>query len=160
MFNILKKIIAFLFPIVRSAVLQVAADELNRIAYSPKPDVGAKKSYNTFADSDDFKPDVKVGPNPFRNEEGTSCFHDVLLVAFDISGPNTKATHEWLMNQLPDLGDGETQEDMEANGINIDSWWVANDERFDYSDTDSAIFVRKGEQRVGRKTLRANGLVD
>ena len=85
-------------------------------------------------------------------------FHDVLMVAFDISGPDAESTHKWLQQKIdegvPVGPDGEC-------GTHLDSWWVANDERFHESpDLDSAVFVSVGKQRDARKFLRENGLVE
>lgn len=86
-------------------------------------------------------------------------FHDVLMVAFDISGPSAEKTHAWLQEQMPDLSD-EFIEAANKRGIQLDSWWVANDERFDFSDQDSAVFVAKGLQSQARELLRIHGMRD
>lgn len=83
-------------------------------------------------------------------------FHDVLMVAFDIRGLTAQRAQEWLMDGLPDPGKYKFYD----GDLVLDSWWFANDERFDGSDTDSAVFVRKGCQKQARKLLREHGLVD
>lgn len=83
-------------------------------------------------------------------------FHDVLLVAFDIRGLDAERAHNWLMDGLPFVGTYP----FISGDLVLDSWWVANDERFDGSDTDSAVFVRKGCQEQARALLREHGLVD
>lgn len=82
-------------------------------------------------------------------------FHDVLMVAFDVSGPDARSTHEWLMEQMPKNGVAGLDDE-----IYLDDWWIANDERFTDDDRDSAVFVSNGHQRAARKKLRAFGLVD
>lgn len=42
--------------------------------------------------------------------------------------------------------------------IQIDSWWVAEDTRYDRSDNDSAVFVIPGKQNEAVKLLREHGL--
>lgn len=89
-------------------------------------------------------------PEPKTYAE-TGQFHDVLLVAFDVSGQNKRDVHQWLHEQMPMPGyDPKTS-------VVLDSWWVANDERFDGSDCDSAVFVHRGTQSQARLVLRANG---
>jgi hypothetical protein len=86
---------------------------------------------------------------------GENGFHDVLMVAFDLRGSNAKSVHEWLHEQMPKPGihPGHSAD------IDLDSWWVANDQRFDRSDCDSAVFVTPGCQEEARKLLRGHGLV-
>jgi len=88
-----------------------------------------------------------------RNES----FHDVLMVAFDLRGRSAEDVHYWLQERMPH-GDSE-YEDANRGEIRLDSWWVANDERFDGSDCDSAVFVSMGNQKAARALLRANGLL-
>lgn len=40
----------------------------------------------------------------------------------------------------------------------IESWWVAEDDRHDRSDLDSAVFVHKGSQREALAILISSGL--
>jgi hypothetical protein len=58
-----------------------------------------------------------------------------ILVAVTVYAPTWEAAQAKLMLNLPKPGvDG------------IDSWWIAEDERSDGSDNDSAVFVPKGRQ--------------
>lgn len=82
-------------------------------------------------------------------------FHDVIMVAFDLTAPNAKRGHEWLMSQMPAGGTVHGVRDE----IYLDAWWVANDQRFDGSDCDSAVFVTKGNQSKARALLREHGLL-
>lgn len=77
-------------------------------------------------------------------------YHDVIMIAFDITGISAYEAHDNLIGLMPDPDDLTW----------MDSFWVANDERFDGSDQDSAVFVRKGCQEEARKLLREHGLVD
>jgi hypothetical protein len=142
MYNIIKQFFAWLFPIVRIAVIQVAAEELDKLAYPDRrrrrPTYTGRTGYRPY-----YGPTRDVFEKP-ANEK----FHDVLMVAFDLKGPNAQNVHQWLMDQMPETGDhGDFGE------INLDAWWVANDERFDGSDTDSAVFVPKGQQNECRQIL-------
>jgi hypothetical protein len=48
-----------------------------------------------------------------------------------------------------------------ARNLNgITSWWVAEDQRIDGSDNDSAVFVHPGAQRQAVQVLAALGLTD
>jgi len=72
----------------------------------------------------------------------------VVLVAFDVYGDSPQHAQEVVMRQLGNVRDtGE-----------VDSWWIAEDNRVDRSDCDSAVFVRPGRQRQARDLLRAHGL--
>jgi hypothetical protein len=92
---------------------------------------------------------VSIRENNRSRPEG---FADVLMVAFDLSGPNKEATHEWLMNEMPATGEHLGSE------IDLDAWWIADDDGD--SDCDSAVFVTKGCQATARKLLREHGLVE
>ena len=60
-----------------------------------------------------------------------------ILVAFTVHAPTMEQAQQRLMVQLPggvpDLN-------------HVDSWWIAEDERYDGSDNDSAVFVPMGKQ--------------
>lgn len=58
-----------------------------------------------------------------------------ILVAFTVYAPDWTAAQATLMRQLPKPGSND-----------IDSWWIAEDERYDGSDNDSAVFVPMGKQ--------------
>ena len=64
-----------------------------------------------------------------------------ILVAFTVYAPTWEQAQRLLMDRLPNpwLADGHAV---------IDSWWIAEDERYDGSDNDSAVFVPKGKQVV------------
>lgn len=74
-----------------------------------------------------------------------------ILVAFTVHAPTVELAQQRLMVRLPggvpDLN-------------HVDSWWIAEDERYDGSDNDSAVFVPKGEQeKWHRKVEDAWGMV-
>ena len=81
-------------------------------------------------------------------------YHDVLLVAFDVTGNSLAQTQTALVNLLPKVSDLP-----ESDDFGMDSWWIANDERIDRSDCDSAVFVKKGAQEEARRLLRKHGLL-
>lgn len=179
-------IFAFLVPILRTAIIQVAADELSRVAYPARSrrrvytgpyesynrvgraqartrehgdlvatlrkERGEGRSYAYIASKHDMaESSVRSLLNPEPSIQGP--FHDVLMVAFDLSGPDTENVHQWLMDNMPEAGaHGDKDE------IYLDSWWIANDERFDWTGTDSAVFVIKGKQEEARNLLREHGL--
>lgn len=66
-----------------------------------------------------------------------------ILVAFTVYAPDWTAAQATLMRQLPKPGSND-----------IDSWWIAEDERDDGSDNDSAVFVPKGKQDAAEAALR------
>lgn len=135
---------AFLLPIVRRALIQVAADELTKVAY-PTRKRTPRTSYAQPPRGYTDQVTMKKVPTEAR-------FHDVLMVAFDITGPNRALVSEYLAAFMPPV-------DFEHHtGSNIDSWWIADD-NFD-GDCDSAVFVTKGKQEEARELLRAHGLVE
>ena len=77
-------------------------------------------------------------------------YHDVVMVAFDITGPNREATYNWLETIMPPAKGYEDQ------GIDIDSWWIADDPN-ENTDCMSAVFVDKGKQNPARQLLRTAG---
>lgn len=64
------------------------------------------------------------------------------LVAITVDGAATREAAEyWLHDHLPQPGI-----EFDVNGVTVESWWVAEDDRRDRSDCDSAVFVPKGYQ--------------
>ena len=72
-----------------------------------------------------------------------------ILVAFTVEAPTRGQAHDELMQYMP-LVDYSP----------ITSWWVAEDDRQDRSDNDSAVFVRPGTQQEAVRQLHAAGLTD
>lgn len=158
MYNHIINFFRWLFPIVRTAVVQVAADEINRVAY-PRPRV-------RYYGGDYNRIGVRPGPGSIprprtygsadhsdlgfkeRTEPG---FHDVLMVAFDVTADDRAAAEAFILNYMPETG----RQTFGGSQINLDSFWVADDGRLDDSDTDSAVFVPKGSQDRARRVLKA-----
>jgi hypothetical protein len=73
-----------------------------------------------------------------------------------------------VVNDANDGGRTETEHDLISSlqtilhsrntDHNVDSWWIAEDDRHDGSDLDSAVFVKVGEQVAARDALRDLGL--
>lgn len=72
----------------------------------------------------------------------------VILVAVEVSGSDREHAHQRVQAAMP----------RPAEGSGIHSWWVAEDDRTDGSDSDSAVFVHKGGQIEGSGLLYAEGL--
>ena len=70
-----------------------------------------------------------------------------ILVAFTVHATTMEQARHRLMVQLPggvpDLN-------------HVDSWWIAEDERYDGSDNDSAVFVPKGKQVVWQMEVESD----
>jgi hypothetical protein len=88
------------------------------------------------------------------NETGRSTHTDddhVILVALQISGAASRAEAEkYLVSRLP------RPEDYRAGPL-LECWWVAEDDRHDGSDNDSAVFVTPGKQHLASRFLRNAG---
>jgi hypothetical protein len=81
-------------------------------------------------------PDAKYPPA--RQPEERILPHTI-LVAFCVQGTSFHDAQRRLMGRLPDpAADGHKT---------IDSWWIAEDDRVDGSDNESAVFVSYGTQR-------------
>jgi hypothetical protein len=74
----------------------------------------------------------------------------IVLVAFCVSADSPKDAQEYLFDRLPI--------DRPLEDVGIESWWVAEDARYDGSDLDSAVFCHPGKQITSRDLLRAAGL--
>ena len=71
-----------------------------------------------------------------------------ILVAFTVYAPTWEQAQRLLMDRLPN---------PEADGpAVIDSWWIAEDERYDGSDNDSAVFVPMGKQLAWRMEVESD----
>lgn len=151
MSDLIKRFIAFLLPILGKAALQTTADVITNIAYPDKKvrtRSGAR--YNYYAPRTAVEQDEKHDSLTYEDlYKQKDRYHDVLMVAFDITGPNMHAVHEWLYNNMP----SPTNPDDE---IYLDAWWIADDDAPE-NDCDSAVFVRKGDQASAREYLRDGG---
>lgn len=163
MLDYLKRFFAFILPILRTAAIEVAADTLHQYAYPtrrpmpytryahrpPRGRIEAVRNVGrAVREAQAF--DVETTGTHVGKE-----FHDVLLIAFDISGPSPEACENFIKNYLPDAGDHT----YKSEKFYLDSWWAANDQRFDGSDTMSAVFVSKGSQKQARELLKIHGLM-
>lgn len=82
----------------------------------------------------------------------------VILVAFTVFG-DTRETAEAALTQaiaIKHLRERVTVVDIEGDYPAVDSWWVAEDDRRDRSDNDSAVFVPLGRQSEAVSILAAN----
>lgn len=70
-----------------------------------------------------------------------------ILVAFTVDAPTWAQAQRLLIDRLPSPGS--------AGYEAIDSWWIAEDERYDRSDNDSAVFVPLGQQSASINALAA-----
>lgn len=174
MYDLIKKLIKAIITLFGIAAAQAAVEELDKYAYpSSRRRYSRYNAYSRFGYSR-YPYSTRPYSGPTRNifekeerrqraeagidfpEERVSIrennrsrpegFADVLMVAFDLSGPNKEATHEWLMNQMPATGEHPDHE------IDLDAWWIADD-GCDDSDCDSAVFVPKGQQDECRQLL-------
>ena len=71
----------------------------------------------------------------------TQKHEHVILVAVTVEATSRREAHEAVMAAMPTPGQG------------VQSWWVAEDDRLDGSDNDSAVFCDKGEQAVAFEFL-------
>lgn len=70
-----------------------------------------------------------------------------ILVAFTVYAPTREDAQSRLMRLLP-------QPSRDGIGT-LDSWWIAEDDRVDWSDNDSAVFVPLGSQLAAARSLSA-----
>lgn len=80
------------------------------------------------------------------------------LVAFQVETPNGDVTRMGaerdLLRSLPRPGVGLSAD----HSAHLECWWVAEDDREDGSDNDSAVYVHPGNQQAAYDLLRAHGL--
>jgi len=76
-----------------------------------------------------------------------------ILVSFAVWGDSDADAQDRLMRSLP----RPESDNGPDNGI--DCWWIAEDNRHDGSDNDSAVFVNMGKQAEAYKLLTEKGLV-
>ena len=74
----------------------------------------------------------------------------VVLVAFEVDADDMEHAQQQLMNKLLPIAP------FPRNVSNwLECWWIAEDERYDRSDLDSAVFVPPGtSQEQARDVLR------
>lgn len=77
----------------------------------------------------------------------TEKHEHVILVAVTVEATSRKEAHEVVMATMPTPGN-----------VEVTSWWVAEDDRLDGSDNDSAVFCEKGYQPVAYAYLHDNGV--
>lgn len=74
-----------------------------------------------------------------------------ILVAFTLDAPDRRLAEAHLHSILPS---------PQGNPDALTSWWVAEDDRRDRSDNDSAVFVTPGQQRRASILLNQEGLTE
>jgi hypothetical protein len=93
----------------------------------------------------------------------------VILVAFTVNAPDAQTAEHGLRHMLP--RPGKTLK-MRSTGsrspimnvapvkfkVQVESWWIAEDDRHDGSDNDSAVFVHTGSQHEAWQILAAASL--
>lgn len=77
-----------------------------------------------------------------------------ILVSFCVWGDSDADAQDRLMRSLP------VPQTNNGPDNGIDCWWIAEDNRHDGSDNDSAVFVRMGKQDEAYSVLTDRGLVD
>lgn len=163
MLNYIKKILLFLLPILRNAAIQATADALTRVAYPEHPARKIRRDLDRVRRQDRQASPYRtsysrLGPvaeymsNP-HGDRTRLAQHDVVMVAFDITGRSQKDVYAWLADNMPESETFHGEKDE----IYIDSWWIADDDAD--GDCDSAVFVNKGRQKDARMFLHANGFV-
>lgn len=145
MYKLIAQIIKMIAEILGTAFLRAAADEFTKKAYG-----------SSYPRRRPFNVDREISRT--RSEREATSYHDVLMMAFDITGPNAAIVHEWLFQHMPDVGEQEITLEGETFTVNLDSTWIADDDA--PGDLDSAVFVRKGDQAEARRLLRMHGLID
>jgi hypothetical protein len=70
----------------------------------------------------------------------------VFLVAVTVEAEDRETAERHLHTVLPTPGE------------EVESWWIAEDDRRDRSDNDSAVFVPLGTQRLAAEHLLTQGL--
>lgn len=145
----IKLFVAFLLPILGKAATRAIVDEAVKFAYPERP---ARQfiDYSKGAKATTERP--RIMPEAPQAAPGFELYHDVLMVAFDITGPNVAVVKEFLSNMMPPA------KYYVDHDTSIDSWWIADDTA-GTSDCDSAIFVSKGNQEKARVLLALHGLV-
>lgn len=78
--------------------------------------------------------------------------YHTILVAICVQAPSRERAEKDLYNFLP------VPEREQPGYPMVDSWWVAEDVRYDRSDNDSAVFCAMGKQQEARDLIVANGL--
>lgn len=74
--------------------------------------------------------------------------YHTILVAVVVQGHDRESAERHLHDVLPTPGEDN----------DIDSWWIAEDERYDRSDCDSAVFCGVGNQHKARDLIEKAGL--
>lgn len=74
--------------------------------------------------------------------------YHTILVAVVVQGHDRESAERALHDALPVPGVSN----------DIDSWWIAEDERYDRSDCDSAVFCGVGHQHKARDLIEKAGL--
>lgn len=160
----IKKFLAFVLPVIGTAATKAIADEVVKYAYKDEPPYRRNRYYGVSrTNARSQHPSMSTFTQKGTGRKATiptdeifdRKFHDVLMIAFDITGYSPAAVREFLMERMPTPGKVET---AEQGQINLDDWWIADDE-VSLDDRDSAVFVSKGNQAAARTLLREHGLV-
>lgn len=77
-----------------------------------------------------------------------------ILVAFCVNAETRAEAQRELMLRLPDPVSDKYWPSVGPHEV-IDSWWIAEDDRIDGSDNNSAVFVPMGSQAAAVRSLTA-----
>lgn len=80
----------------------------------------------------------------------------VILVAFTIAAADRVNAHAYLEAELSRIPLGHNPH-VDAH---VESWWVAEDDRQDGSDNDSAVFVPMGMQHLANRVVQYGDLLE
>ena len=79
---------------------------------------------------------------------------EVILVAIQVSHDKDDVREAAMIGLAPML----PKPGLSAEGVQVECWWFAEDDRTDQSDCDSAVFVKPGKQQEAADILHKRGL--
>lgn len=92
-------------------------------------------------------------PTSHRGPHDLEVGEHIILVAFTVEAADRAEAHDTLRRMLNPVLDSQIESTSVAT-----EWWVAEDDRTDGSDRDSAVFVRPGMQAEASAMLHGAGL--
>jgi len=82
----------------------------------------------------------------------------VVLIAVQMGGTDLdmEGAQQAVAIMMPVVGSGVALD--AGRPVSVESWWIAEDDRIDGSDLDSAVFVSPGRQQTAYQLLHDTGL--
>lgn len=122
MLDLIKRLLAFLAPILKMAALETVSDIAYEAAYGRRPmrPIVRPRHYTNYQRYRSEFPPSRANLDEPEVAEGFSPWNGVMKVQFDLTAATEGQALAWLMKQMPDVGASDGPEGK----VVLESWTV------------------------------------